>query len=71
MPSDLFARRALDAVARNKAIIVEPASWRWRWRFNRLCPDFAITIAQKILKKKLVVLGIWSGGQEKPLWQRP
>jgi NAD(P)-dependent dehydrogenase (short-subunit alcohol dehydrogenase family) len=47
MPPELFAERALDAVARNKAVIIEPSWWKWSWRINRLSPSFGITLAQK------------------------
>jgi NAD(P)-dependent dehydrogenase (short-subunit alcohol dehydrogenase family) len=47
MPPGLFAERALDAVAKNKAVIVEPSWWKWFWWINRLSPTLGITLAQK------------------------
>lgn len=59
MPADRFAGRVLDAVARNKAIIIEPPWWRWLWRMNRLFPSFSITLMQKVYKRALAQLGLW------------
>jgi NAD(P)-dependent dehydrogenase (short-subunit alcohol dehydrogenase family) len=38
MDPDLFARRALRAIGRNRAVIVEPSWARWAWRFERFAP---------------------------------
>lgn len=59
MPADRFAKRALDAVAQNRAIIIEPPWWRWLWRLNRLFPAFSITLMQKFYKRALLQLGLW------------
>lgn len=59
MPADLFAGKVLDAIARNKAIIIEPPWWRWLWRMNRLFPTFSITLMQKFYKRALIRLGLW------------
>ena len=37
-PAD-FARHALNAVARNKAIIIVPGGWKLLWWLNRLSPS--------------------------------
>lgn len=49
--SHLFARTALNQVARNKSVIVIPARNRWVWRIYRLFPASAILIAQKYHEK--------------------
>lgn len=45
---DVFARRALDRVARNKPVIVLPVSYRMLWMINRISPALAIALAQRI-----------------------
>jgi NAD(P)-dependent dehydrogenase (short-subunit alcohol dehydrogenase family) len=45
---DVFARRALDRVARNKPVIVLPASYRMLWLINRISPAMAIGLARQI-----------------------
>ncbi|MEV7775539.1 SDR family oxidoreductase [Kitasatospora sp. NPDC086791] len=42
-----FARKALDAVARNEGVIVLPAQWKLFWWLFRLAPKFCLTIATK------------------------
>lgn len=59
MPPDLFARKVLNAVAKNKAIIIEPAWWRWFWRIHRLMPQYSITLTQKVFQRTLIKLGLW------------
>jgi NAD(P)-dependent dehydrogenase (short-subunit alcohol dehydrogenase family) len=51
MPADVFASKALDAVAQNKAIIVIPSWWKLFWWFNRLSPSWMMSIAQREYKK--------------------
>ncbi len=43
-----FAEKALDKVARNKAIIVLPRTYKILWWINRLTPSTAIAVASKI-----------------------
>lgn len=50
MEPDVFARKAVDAVAKNKAIIVLPGGYKMLWRINRLSPVLAIGLSQKIYK---------------------
>lgn len=38
----LFARKALDAVARNRPIIVIPEAWKWLWNMYRFSPSWAL-----------------------------
>ncbi len=59
MSPDLFAKKVLDAVARNRAIIIEPAWWRLLWMIQRFLPEYSITLAQKNFKRTLIKLGIW------------
>ena len=48
-----FARRSLDGVAKNKAIIVVPSSWRLAWWLNRLSPSLGVYLARKDHEKVL------------------
>ena len=45
-PAD-FARHALNAVARNKAIIIVPGGWKLLWWLNRLSPAFVLWLIQR------------------------
>jgi NAD(P)-dependent dehydrogenase (short-subunit alcohol dehydrogenase family) len=47
MPPNIFASKALDAVAKNKAIIIIPFRWKLFWWINRLSPSLGIFLAQK------------------------
>jgi len=47
MPPNIFASKALDAVAKNKAIIIIPSWWKLFWWINRLSPSLGISLAQK------------------------
>ena len=47
MPPAEFAEKALDAIARNKAVIVVPSWWKRFWWINRLTPSFGLALAQK------------------------
>lgn len=55
MPPNLFAEKVLNAVAKNKAIIIVPSWWRVFWWINRLSPALGIFLArrhyQKVLKE--------------------
>ncbi|MFH9613907.1 SDR family NAD(P)-dependent oxidoreductase [Streptomyces pratensis] len=42
-----FAKKSLDAVARNKGIIVVPAFWKLFWWLFRLSPSLSLKIATK------------------------
>lgn len=44
-PAD-FARHALNAVARNKAIIIVPGGWKLLWWLNRLSPSFVLWLSR-------------------------
>jgi short-subunit dehydrogenase len=47
MAPDVFARKALDAVAKNKAIIVVPSWWKLFWYVDRIFPSLATALARK------------------------
>ena len=47
MSPDVFAEKALAAVARNKAIIVIPSWWKMFWFADRLFPSLATALARK------------------------
>jgi NAD(P)-dependent dehydrogenase (short-subunit alcohol dehydrogenase family) len=47
MPASVFARKALDQVARNKEIIIIPAWWRVLWWLERASPTLASFVAWK------------------------
>lgn len=56
MDPNIFARKALDAVAKNKAIIIVPSRWKLFWWLNRLSPSLALFLAQKHFKEVQNVL---------------
>jgi NAD(P)-dependent dehydrogenase (short-subunit alcohol dehydrogenase family) len=47
MPPDIFAQKAINAVAKNKAIIIFPSWWKRIWWINRLSPSLGIFLGQK------------------------
>lgn len=51
MPADVFASKALDAIAKNKAIIVIPSWWKLFWWIYRLSPSWMMSFAQQEYKK--------------------
>jgi NAD(P)-dependent dehydrogenase (short-subunit alcohol dehydrogenase family) len=51
MSPDVFAKKALNSVAKNKAIIVVPARWKLIWWLNRLSPSLGMAFAQNRLQK--------------------
>ncbi len=48
MEVDAFAEKALDQVAKNKAVIVLPSVYKLLWNINRLSPPLAIGLSRKI-----------------------
>jgi NAD(P)-dependent dehydrogenase (short-subunit alcohol dehydrogenase family) len=48
MAPDVFSRKALDQVAKNKSIIVLPASYKSLWWINRVSPTLAMGLSRKI-----------------------
>lgn len=47
MPADLFAEKALAAVAKNEPIVIIPSWWKMIWRLHRFFPFFGLSLAQK------------------------
>jgi short-subunit dehydrogenase len=47
MPANAFAEKALDLVAKNRAIVVLPSRWKIIWLFSRLFPSLCISFVQK------------------------
>jgi NAD(P)-dependent dehydrogenase (short-subunit alcohol dehydrogenase family) len=47
MPAPVFARKTLDRVARNRAIVIVPAWWRILWWLERSSPAFTSFLARK------------------------
>ena len=47
MPADLFAVKALDAIAKNKAIVVLPSRWKVLWGAGRISPSLGMYLDQK------------------------
>ncbi len=48
--ADVLARKALQAVARNEAIIVIPGWWKALWLFERLSPSLSEKLWEKLLE---------------------
>jgi NAD(P)-dependent dehydrogenase (short-subunit alcohol dehydrogenase family) len=51
MPAERFAERAVRAMARNKALIVEPRETRLLWRLNRASPRLGELVTRRIAGK--------------------
>ena len=51
MPVDVFARRALQAIAKNEAIIVLPSWWKALWYLERLSPALSARLWEKLLDR--------------------
>jgi NAD(P)-dependent dehydrogenase (short-subunit alcohol dehydrogenase family) len=51
MPPNLFAKRVLDLVAKNKAIIIVPSWWKVFWWLNRLSPSLELFLSKKRFQK--------------------
>jgi NAD(P)-dependent dehydrogenase (short-subunit alcohol dehydrogenase family) len=50
MEPDVFAKKALDGIAKNKSIIVIPNSYKMLWWINRISPALAMQLSQQIYK---------------------
>ena len=48
---NFFAKKALNSVAKNKAIIIVPAWWKLFWWMNRLFPSVGINLVGKSFQK--------------------
>jgi len=58
MSPNIFAKKVLNSVAKNKAIIIVPTWWKLFWWINRLSPSLGIFLAQKRFQKMQKELGI-------------
>jgi len=48
---NMFAKKALNSVAKNKAIIIVPAWWKLLWLLNRFFPSAGIDLVGKSFQK--------------------
>jgi short-subunit dehydrogenase len=51
MSPDIFAKKVLNAIAKNKAIIIVPSLWKLLWWLNRLSPFLGMAFAQNRFQK--------------------
>jgi NAD(P)-dependent dehydrogenase (short-subunit alcohol dehydrogenase family) len=58
MSPNLFAKKVLKSVAKNKAIIIVPSWWKLFWWISRLSPSLEILLAQKHFQYRQKKLGI-------------
>ena len=58
MPVDVFAYKAINAIAKNKAIIIVPSWWKLFWWINRLSPSLGINLAKRNFQMVQKQLGI-------------
>ncbi len=58
MDPSLFARKALDHVAKNKAIIVLPKRYKVFWWINRFCPSLGMYLGRLSYQHSLRKLGM-------------
>lgn len=58
MPPDIFAYKAINSIAKNKAIIIVPSWWKLFWWINRLFPSLGINLAGMNFQRVQKQLGI-------------
>ena len=58
MSPNIFAKKVLNSVAKNKAIIIVPSWWTLFWWIDRLSPSLGIFLAQKRFQKMQKEFGI-------------
>jgi len=58
MTPNLFAKKVLDLVAKNKAIIIVPSWWKVFWWINRLSPSLELFLFKKRFQKFKKEFGI-------------
>ena len=51
MDASLFARKAMDAVLRNDAIIIVPGWWKIAWYLDRLAPTLSMKVWETLLER--------------------
>jgi NAD(P)-dependent dehydrogenase (short-subunit alcohol dehydrogenase family) len=56
MDVGVFAKKALDQVARNRPIIVVPGWWKGLWWLERLSPSLGLLVAEKVSERMKVDL---------------
>ena len=56
MDPELFARRAVDAVLRNRAVIVVPSWWKTFWYLERFSPSLSLRAAETMHERALAHL---------------
>jgi NAD(P)-dependent dehydrogenase (short-subunit alcohol dehydrogenase family) len=56
MEPDRFAHKALQAIARNRGLVILPSWWKVYWWLNRLCPWLIERLARKSLADTRKVL---------------
>jgi NAD(P)-dependent dehydrogenase (short-subunit alcohol dehydrogenase family) len=64
MAPELFARRAVDAVLRNQAVIVLPKWWKALWYLERLSPSLSLRLSEashQRLEAELAAAGAHAG----------
>jgi NAD(P)-dependent dehydrogenase (short-subunit alcohol dehydrogenase family) len=58
MSPNIFAKKVLNSVAKNRAIIIVPSWWKFFWWIDRLSPSLAVFLAEKSFQKMQKKLGI-------------
>jgi len=58
MSPNIFAKKVLNSVAKNKAIIIVPSWWKVFWWVDRLSPSLGMVLAQKSFQEMEKQLGI-------------
>ena len=53
-----FARKTIDAVAKNRFVIIQPSWWRAVWMIQRAAPDLAIYLSRRAIEKALREVGL-------------
>jgi NAD(P)-dependent dehydrogenase (short-subunit alcohol dehydrogenase family) len=51
MAPELFARRAVDAVLRNQAVVVLPSWWKAFWYLERLSPSLSLRLSEALHRR--------------------
>jgi NAD(P)-dependent dehydrogenase (short-subunit alcohol dehydrogenase family) len=58
MAPQLFARRTVDAVLRNRAVIVVPRWWKTFWYLERLSPSLSLRLADAMYARRQAELAV-------------
>ena len=66
MSPNVFAKKVLHSVAKNKAIIIVPSWWKLFWWINRFSPSLGISLSQKRFQKMQKEFGIVQRHQQFP-----